>query len=98
MTQPPYGQPYPQRPQPTAAPKSGGVAVILSFFIPGLGHLYTGNPLSAVLWFVGDVICWVIGFLTGGIGFIILPFVWLGAMIHAYISASNFNIRHHAIR
>jgi TM2 domain-containing membrane protein YozV len=98
----PYGQPYPMRPMPTAAPKSGGVALILSFLIPGLGHLYTGNPLSAVLWFGSAVAIWTISFLLTFVGFpyvfIALPFVYLGAMIHAYISASNFNIRHHAIR
>jgi TM2 domain-containing membrane protein YozV len=90
----PYGQPYPpQRPMPTASPKSGGVAVILSFLIPGLGHLYTGNPLSAVMWFGSTFVVWVLGFLTGVV-FFVLPLVYIGAMIHAYISAANFNRRH----
>ena len=93
-----YGQPYPpQRPMPTASPKSGGVAVILSFLIPGLGHLYTGNPISAVLWFLAATVCWLLFWLLF-FGIFLLPFVYIGAMIHAYISASNFNRRHHVVR
>jgi TM2 domain-containing membrane protein YozV len=93
----PYGQPYPpQRPMPTASPKSGGVAVILSFLIPGLGHLYTGNPLSAVMWFISAVVSAVL--ITVFVGIILLPLVYIGAMIHAYISAGNFNRRHHVVR
>jgi TM2 domain-containing membrane protein YozV len=86
----------PQHPMPTASPKSGGVAVILSFLVPGLGHMYTGNPVSAVLWFGFAFICWVLAFWL--VGFLLLPLVYVGAMIHAYVSASNFNSRHHVIR
>lgn len=104
--QQPYGQPYPpqpyagpmvpQRPMPTAAPKSGGVALILSFLVPGLGHLYTGNPISAVIWFAAAVLAWVSLMIV--IGFVLIPLVYIGAMIHAYVSATNFNRRHHAVR
>lgn len=92
-----YGQPFPpQRPMPTAAPKSPGVAVILSLLVCGLGHLYTGNPLSAVFWFLSAVVCGLLIFV--GIGLLLLPMAWIGACVHAYISASNFNRRHHAVR
>jgi hypothetical protein len=98
----PYGQPYPPQPMPTAAPKSGGVAVILSFLIPGLGHLYTGNPVSAVFWFLGVSAAWTISWLLTFVGFpfffILVPFLYIGAMVHAYISAANFNQRHHTVR
>ena len=96
---PPYGQqPYPpQRPMPTASPKSGGVAVILSFLIPGLGHLYTGNPISAMLWFGLTCVFWLLGWFLF-FGFFLLPIAYIGAMIHAYVSASNFNRRHHVVR
>jgi TM2 domain-containing membrane protein YozV len=104
-TQPsPYGQPYPPqpygqmapRPAPTAAPKSGGVAVILSFLIPGLGHLYTGNPIAAIIWFVVAALSWAATAIF--IGFLMLPVAYIGAMVHAYISAANFNRRHNVVR
>ena len=90
----PYG--YAPPPMPTASPKSPGVAVILSILIPGLGHLYSGNPLSAVFWFVSAVVSTVL--ISVLIGFILLPLVWIGAAIHAYISTANFNSRHHVVR
>jgi TM2 domain-containing membrane protein YozV len=92
---PTHPQPY-YPPMPTAAPKSGGVAVILSILIPGLGHLYTGNPLSAVLWFLSAVVAWLTVAIV--IGFALVPLVWIFAPIHAYVSATNFNRRHHAVR
>lgn len=51
MSQPPIPQRQPYQPVPTASPKSPGVAAILSAVIPGVGHLYTGNPFPALLWF-----------------------------------------------
>jgi len=101
--QQPYGQPslpvpygYGPPPMPTASPKSPGVAVILSILIPGLGHLYSGNPLSAVFWFISAVVSTVL--ISVFIGIILVPLVWIGAAIHAYISTANFNTRHHVIR
>jgi len=101
--QQPYSQPglpvqygYAPPPMPTASPKSPGVAVILSIVIPGLGHLYSGNPLSAVFWFVSAVVATVL--ISVFIGIILVPLVWIGAAIHAYISTANFNTRHHVIR
>jgi TM2 domain-containing membrane protein YozV len=90
----PYGQPY--YPMPTASPKSPGVAAILSFLIPGLGHLYSGNPLAALLWFVAAVVAWATVAIV--IGFAFVPLVYLGAIIHAYVSTANFNRRHNVIR
>ena len=94
--QPYPGQMVPQRPMPTASPKSPGVAALLSLIIPGLGHLYTGNPISAIFWFVSTAVSAML--ITLLVGVVLLPLVWLGAIIHAYVSAGNFNRRHHAIR
>lgn len=88
--------PYlPGRPLPTAPPKSPGVAVILSLLITGLGHLYTGNPVAAVLWFLGAFVAAML--ITVGIGLLLLPCVWVGAAVHAHVSASAYNHRHHAV-
>jgi hypothetical protein len=103
--QQPYGQPYGLPVQygshaaltPTAPPKSPGVAVLLSFLITGLGHLYSGNPLFAVMWFALAAVFWLLGFFLF-FGFFFLPLVWIGACVHAYISTQNFNHRHHVVR
>ncbi len=68
----------------------------MSLLIPGLGHLYTGNPFSAVFWFVSALISAAL--ISIAVGFVLLPIVWLCSLIHAYISADNFNRRHHAVR
>ena len=82
-------------PVPTASPKSAGVAVILSLLVTGLGHLYTGNPVAALLWFVGAVLSGLL--IAAAIGFVLLPAVWICAAIHAYMSAIAFNRRHHVV-
>lgn len=34
---------------------NGGVAAILSLLIPGLGQLYKGQAISAIVWFVAII-------------------------------------------
>ena len=48
---------------------NGGVAAVLSFFIPGLGQLYKGQVVSAVVWF---------GMVAAGYVFFIVP----GIILH----------------
>jgi len=94
-----YAQPNPAPyayPMPTASPKSPGVAAILSILVPGLGHLYSGNPLSAVFWFLAAAIAGALIYIL--IGFVLLPVVWIGSVIHAYVSTVNYNTRHHVVR
>lgn len=100
MTNPPFPQ-QPYRPAhlpatPTAPPKSPGVAALLSLLIPGLGHLYSGNPIAAVFWFLSAAAA--VALIAVFIGIILAPCVWVGAMIHAYISTANFNRRHNVVR
>ena len=63
------------------------IALILSFFIPGLGQLYTGQLIKAVLLFILAVIfAFLSPFLIG------IPFylaVWIYSMYDAYTSAKN---------
>jgi TM2 domain-containing membrane protein YozV len=94
MTNPqPYWQAPPPipRPTPTAPPKSPGVAVILTLLVPGLGHLYSGNPIAAILWFITAVI---VGTLTALLGLLI---VYPIAMIHAHAVTTAYNRRHNAV-
>ena len=35
------------------------MAGVLNFFLPGLGHLVTGRPLSGLAWFIAVIIGYV---------------------------------------
>ena len=63
------------------------LAVILSFFIPGLGQLYTGQFLKAVILFVLAVIFGFLSTFYIGIPFYLI--VWIYSMYDAYVSAKN---------
>lgn len=91
MTQPPYYPP--QRPMPTAPPKSPGVAGLLSLIV---GHMYTGNPFQALFWFAAAGISALL--IAVGVGVFLLPCAWIGAILFAALSASSFNRRHHVVR
>jgi TM2 domain-containing membrane protein YozV len=61
------------------------LAVLLSFFIPGLGQFYTGQFLKAVLLFIAAVIFGGLSTIIIGIPFYII--VWLYSMYDAYTAA-----------
>ncbi len=63
------------------------IAVILSFFIPGLGQFYTGQLLKAILLFALAVIFGGLSTILIGIPFYIL--VWLYSMYDAYVAAER---------
>ena len=55
---------------PSPAPHPG-IAAVLSVFIPGLGQLYSGRLLAAMLWFLAT---------SAGYALILLP----GFLTHAF--------------
>ncbi len=63
------------------------LALILSFFIPGLGQLYTGQFVKAVGLFLLAVIFGALSTILIGIPFYVL--VWLYSMYDAYKSAEE---------
>ena len=70
---------------PIVHPKSPGLALFLSFFIPGAGQLYNGDVGKGIVFFIAFfVLVWIF------IGWIF----WLVAIVDAYQSAQKFNIRH----
>lgn len=48
--------PPPRRP----GGRSVAIAVVLSLVIPGLGHVYTGRVVRALIWFAGALVIGVI--------------------------------------
>ncbi|RQD83068.1 MAG: hypothetical protein D5R96_03535 [Methanocalculus sp. MSAO_Arc2] len=63
------------------------LAVILSFFIPGLGQFYTGQFLKAIALFLLAVIFALLSTFIIGIPLYII--VWLYSMYDAYIAAEG---------
>jgi len=63
------------------------LALILSFFIPGLGQLYTGQFVKAVGLFLLAVLFGALSTMLIGIPFYVL--VWLYSMYDAYKSAEE---------
>lgn len=63
------------------------LALVLSFFIPGLGQFYTGQLVKAVALFVLAV---VFGALSGFlIGIPLYVIVWVYSMYDAYVAAKE---------
>ena len=87
-----YQQPYYPQPMHTVAPKSPGLALLGSFFVPGLGSLMNGNVGMGLLIFGA----YVAGFfsLIILIGFLVIPAVWVWGMVDAYQGAKSWNARH----
>jgi hypothetical protein len=64
---------------PPPAPKSSGVAAVLTFFIPGVGHLYLGDSQKAMPYLVIHVISsffLCVAFLVPILLILVLP-IWL---------------------
>lgn len=72
--------------------KSVLVAVILSFLIPGLGDLYCGSWIKAVIFFVLNFISFMLVFVMG-IGFFLYSLVWVCGLISAWLSAGKSGVR-----
>ncbi|HMM96296.1 hypothetical protein [Phycicoccus sp.] len=84
--------PYGYAPAVRVAPKSPGVAVIASFFLPGLGQFINGQAGKGVAFLLTYLVSFVLLFVF--IGFITLPAVWIWSMVDAYSSAQAWNARH----
>jgi TM2 domain-containing membrane protein YozV len=76
--------------QPVVAPKSPGLALLASFFIPGLGQLINGEAAKGILMFFGYLFSYVLMFVL--IGFLTAPAIWIWAMVDAYTGAQRWNL------
>jgi TM2 domain-containing membrane protein YozV len=74
------------------APKSPGLALLASFFVPGLGQLMNGQAGKGVLMFALYLFSFVLMFVL--IGFLTAPAVWIWSMVDAYSGAQQWNARH----
>lgn len=86
---PGYGPPQPQY---SVAPKNPGVALLASFFIPGLGSMMNGDVGKGVAILIGYIVSWfliiiLIG-VVGCVGF------WIWGMVDGYQGARKWNAAH----
>lgn len=84
--QSPYGQPM------VVAPKSPGLSLLASFFIPGLGTIINGEVGKGAGILIGYVVCWALAILVvpllGVLG------LWIWGMVDAYQGAQSWNRAH----
>ena len=74
------------------APKSPGLALLGSFFVPGLGQLMNGQVGKGLLLFIAYLVSIVLMFVV--IGFFTAFAIWVWAMADAYGGAQRWNARH----
>ena len=74
----PYQQPYPAggyAPPMQIVPKNAGVALLISFFLPGVGSMYAGKTTTGVIILIGYIISWILTIII--IGFVGVFGFWL---------------------
>jgi hypothetical protein len=74
------------------APKSPGISLLISFFIPGGGSIVNGDVAKGVGILSGYIVSWLLLIFVIGI-FGIFGF-WVWGMIDAYQGAVEWNRRH----
>ena len=83
----------PYRPQPpVVVPKSAGLAILMSFFVIGLGSMYAGKVGKGVMLLVAAVISAILT--TVLIGFVLLPVFWIWGMVAANNDVNEWNRAH----
>ncbi|MCK5381061.1 MAG: hypothetical protein KAJ81_06295 [Candidatus Latescibacteria bacterium] len=68
--------------------KSVVVSVILSGLLPGLGDLFCGSWIKALVFFALDFLAFILMFAMG-IGVLLYAPVWVCGLISAWLSASK---------
>ena len=74
------------------APKSPGVSLLASFFVPGLGSMINGEVGKGFGILAGYAISWVLSLVLIGIPFLLGFWIW--GMVDAYQGAQRWNARH----
>ncbi len=74
------------------APKSPGLALLGSFFLPGLGQLINGQVAKGLITLVAFILSWLL--VIALIGFLLLPAIWIWSMVDAYTGAQRWNAQH----
>jgi TM2 domain-containing membrane protein YozV len=89
--QQPYAQGYPGG-GPQVVPKNPGIALLISFFLPGVGSLYAGKITTGVIIIACYIVSWILTIVL--IGFVGVFGFWIWGMIDAYQAAQTWNREH----
>jgi TM2 domain-containing membrane protein YozV len=103
QTPPAYGHGYGQQPQPyypptqygpvpRVAPKNPGLALLVSFFVPGVGTMMNGEVGKGVGILVGYIVSVFLTIIL--IGILGMLGFWIWGMVDAYNGANEWNRRH----
>jgi TM2 domain-containing membrane protein YozV len=76
-----------------AAPKSPGVALLLSFLICGVGQMYNRQVAKGILTLVGCVVFVGMGSVSA-IFFVFYLALWIWQLVDAYSTAKKMNLRY----
>ncbi len=74
------------------APKSAGIALLASFFIPGLGTMMNGAVGKGVTILLLYIVSLALIFAV--VGLLTTPIIWIWGMVDAYSGAKNWNTQH----
>lgn len=67
--------------------KSALIAVFLSSMLAGLGDLYAGSWIKAIVFFAVDIVCFIMIF-AQGLGIFVYAPVWVCGLMSAWMSAT----------
>jgi TM2 domain-containing membrane protein YozV len=71
--------------------KSSGLAAVLSLLFPGVGQVYNGRFLSALMWFGLAGLSWLLTMVF--IGYLTTPVIHFLSAVFAYRQAEAINSR-----
>jgi TM2 domain-containing membrane protein YozV len=86
---PPQGQGYMAPPAMQVMPKNAALALIISFFIPGVGSMYAGKVNTGVIILVCYIVSVILSAFLIGIPFAIG--IWIWGLVDAYKGAQEWN-------
>jgi len=65
------------------------LAVVLSFFLPGIGSVYAGKTIMGIVIFIVAVLLFASVYFLGAIAYILYIIVWIYGMYDAYTTAKT---------
>jgi TM2 domain-containing membrane protein YozV len=77
---------------PVIVPKNGGLGVLVSFFIPGVGSMINGSAGLGVAILICYAVSWLLTLVLIGIPLVFG--VWIWGMVDGYLSAQRWNRAH----
>jgi TM2 domain-containing membrane protein YozV len=80
------------RPAPIVMPKNGGLGVLVSFFLPGVGSMINGSVGLGVAILISYAVSWLLTLVLIGIPLVFG--VWIWGMVDGYQSAQRWNKAH----